>query len=266
MIQEKVEILWNREVSPTYFSMGLTCDAQYKDAMPGQFIMIRLEGLSLPLLRRPFSICRQIFGQDGGFKGIELLYKVVGDGTAKLSRATAGDIANLLGPLGNTFTVPETVENIFFVGGGIGVAPMVFLAEALKAKQRDLSSCTLFLGGRTGDDILYAELFSDLGMKVCLTTDDGSKGEHCLVTEPVERAIQEEKPGLICTCGPHPMLKSVADIAQKYNVPCQISTETIMACGMGACLGCAVESRRQSERFLHVCKDGPVFDAEELKL
>lgn len=265
MVQEKVRILWNRKVSSSCYKIGLGCSSKFLKAKPGQFIMLSLPGQPVPFLRRPFSIHRLI-KKDGRIEGIELLYKVVGAGTEKLSGYKVGDHIDIVGPLGTGFSVSDNYRRIFIVGGGIGIAPLLFLALTLDEKGVDLSNSTLFLGGRTKDDILCKDDFARLKLRVQTITDDGSSGEKGIVTDLLERGIKEKKPDIICACGPFAMLESVARIAETYSVPCRISIETIMACGIGACLGCAVESKNRSGKYLHVCKDGPVFDANMLKL
>jgi dihydroorotate dehydrogenase electron transfer subunit len=124
----------------------------------------------------------------------------------------------------------------------------------------------LFLGGRSQEDLLCIEDFERLGIPVSLTTDDGSCGDQCVVTTPLEEAIQQAPPALVLACGPPAMLTCVLGIVRRHRLPCQVSIETMMACGMGACLGCAVPSRRAGNRYLHACLDGPVFDADDLEL
>ncbi len=265
MVQEKVRVLWNRKVSSSCYKIGLECSSKYLEAKPGQFIMLRLPDQSVPFLRRPFSIHRLI-KKDDRIEGIELLYKVVGAGTEKLSRYRVGDYVDIVGPLGTGFSVSDSCRRIFIVGGGIGIAPLLFLALALNEKGIDLSGSTLFVGGRTKDDILCKNDFAGLKLRVQIITDDGSSGEKGLVTDLLEREIKKKKPDIICACGPFAMLESVARIAKTYSAPCQISIETIMACGIGACLGCAVESKNGSGKYLHVCMDGPVFDINMLKI
>lgn len=265
MYQEKVKVLWNNKVGPAYYRIGLTCHRGYSRAAPGQFIMLRFPDQISPLLRRPFSIHRLIT-TNGRTKGIELLYKVVGDGTKKLSGHKKGDIVDILGPLGNGFSFLDHYQRIFIVAGGIGVAPMLFLASYLQIKGVNLSGCTVFLGGRSKNDLLCRDDFVEIGMKMHITTDDGSAGDQCFVTHPLENALEERRPDIIYACGPLEMLKCIVGIAEKHAVPCQISIETIMACGMGACLGCAVESKEASDNYKHACMDGPVFDASMLKI
>jgi dihydroorotate dehydrogenase electron transfer subunit len=227
--------------------------------------MVRLIDQTDPLLPRPFSIHRLI-KKDGVASGIELLYKVVGRGTRELSLRQPGDFLDLTGPLGNGFTVPGKVGQIKIIAGGIGVAPMIFLLEYLKEQTPYLSGVEVFLGGRSKADLLCLEEFSALGVPVHKTTDDGSSGDHCLVTDPLDYAITENKPDIIYACGPMEMLACVAGIADRHRVTCQVSIETMMACGMGACLGCAVARRNDADTYLHACLDGPVFDTRALKI
>lgn len=265
MKQQSVQILWNDQLAPSCFKMGLKTSDRYQTAVPGQFIMLRIGDHLDPLLRRPFSIHRLIV-RDAAFQGIELLYKVVGTGTEKLSRLGPGNRVDILGPLGNGFHVGGHVQRAIIVAGGIGVAPMPFLATHLLANAIAPSQCQVFIGGKSKNDLLCRDDFSALGMQVHATTDDGSSGDQCLVTDPVEIEISNRKPDIIFACGPLPMLSCVVGIAAKHDIECQVSIETMMACGMGACLGCAVERRHQSQKYLHACLDGPVFDASMLKL
>lgn len=265
MFQEEAEVLWNRVAGPACYRLGLTCHPGYTDARPGQFVMLRGSDPADPLLPRPFSICRLV-EQDGAVAGIEILYKVVGEGTRKLARLAPGERLSLLGPLGKGFAPPPATVRSLLVAGGIGVAPMVFLARDLAAGGVDPQTVEVLLGGRTRDDLLCREDFETLGISVRTTTDDGSEGEHGLVTAPLERALRAATPpGIVYACGPLPMLRGVARLARAGGVACQVSIETVMACGMGACLGCAVEDGRTDARYRHACIDGPVFDAEALK-
>ena len=265
MFDQALKILWNKKVGDLYYRIGLQARGGYARAKPGQFVMLRLPGHNDPLLRRPFSIHRLI-AAGGRVEGIEILYKLVGKGTRKLARLPEGQRLNVLGPLGSAFTLPGRLGHVFIVSGGIGVAPMVFLASFLVARGADPARCRIFLGGKSSGDILCADDFTDLGMLVHATTDDGSAGDQCLVTHPVELAIQDSLPDIIYACGPLEMLQCVLGIVEKYEILCQVSIETRMACGLGACLGCAVEIRDASDQYLHACLDGPVFDTREIRL
>lgn len=264
-VQHPAKVLWNKKISSGCYQIGLTCSEHYSAAKPGQFIMLRLAQQSDPLLRRPFSIHNLIIS-NGQAEGLELLYKVVGKGTAIMARQKPGDMVDILGPLGTGFIIPRQAKSIHVVAGGIGVAPLVFLASQLYRNKFDFSTCRVFIGGRTKEDLLCRDDFVQLGLKVDTTTDDGSDGDQCLVTHPLELAVDHNPPDMIVACGPMPMLACVIGIADKHRIPCQVSIETMMACGLGACLGCAVEGRADQGRYLHACLDGPVFDAADLNL
>ena len=265
MFEQQVKVLFNRPVGPGYYKIGLACPEHFAMANAGQFVKLRTTDRTRPLLRRPFSIHNLILNNEAA-EGLEVLYKVVGQGTAILARQQPGDTVDLLGPLGSGFRIPRQAGRIFFVAGGIGVAPLVFLAAQLGRRALDLSECRAFIGGRGQADLLCLDDFARLGIAVQTTTDDGSAGDQCLVTHPVEAALVRTPPDLIVACGPMEMLACVIGITEKYNLPCQVSIETMMACGMGACLGCAVEGRDRPDRYLHACLDGPVFDASELRV
>ena len=265
IIQERVQVVSNTPVGTGYFRIRVSCHPQYTKATPGQFVMVRLIDQIDPLLPRPFSIHR-VIKKDGVVSGIELLYKVVGKGTQALSLRQPGDYLDLTGALGKGFTIPVKAGQIKIVAGGIGVAPMIFLVEYLKEQTRDRADVQVFLGGRSKADLLCLEEFSTFDVPVHTTTDDGSSGDHCLVTDPLADAMIENKPDIIYACGPLEMLACVAAIADKHRVPCQVSIETMMACGMGACLGCAVVRRNHTDTYLHACLDGPVFDTKAINI
>jgi dihydroorotate dehydrogenase electron transfer subunit len=264
MFQQQARVFFNQQIGPVYYKIGLACEEHFSMAKAGQFIMLRTARQNSPLLRRPFSIHNLII-KNGVVEGLEVLYKVVGQGTGMLAQQKSGDIVDILGPLGSGFLIPHQASRIFFVAGGIGVAPLVFLVSQLGRRNIDLADCRAFIGGRNKEDLLCMEDFNQMGVAVQTTTDDGSAGDQCLVTHPLEEVVEQIKPDIIVACGPMEMLACIIGITEKYDVPCQVSIETLMACGMGACLGCAVEGRDHPDRFLHACMDGPVFDAAELK-
>lgn len=264
MIQQPVKVLWNQKLSTAYYKIGLTCSGHYASSKPGQFVMLGLAGQPDRLLRRPFSI-HNLLIENGITHGFELLYKVVGTTTASLAQRKPGDIVDIFGPLGSGFLIPSRAKRVFVVAGGVGVAPLLFLLSDLHRRNVDLSNYRIFIGGRTKEDLLCSNEFLELGVSVLTTTDDGSAGDQCLVTHPLENAMAHTIPDVIVACGPMGMLACVVGIAEKHKVPCQVSIETMMACGMGACLGCAVDSRIEGQRYLHACVDGPVFPADVLK-
>ncbi|MGM0454495.1 MAG: dihydroorotate dehydrogenase electron transfer subunit [Thermodesulfobacteriota bacterium] len=264
MLQESARIIFHQALNREYFRLGITCDAAYQNAVPGQFVTVKIPDRHEPLLRRPFSIHR-LHRQNGRVTGIEILYRVVGGFTRNLSEKQAGETVDLLGPLGRGFSMPADVGKPVLVAGGIGVAPMMFLAEALYAAGKDLSAAHLFYGGRTETDILCRPEFEQLDLPVTVTTEDGSAGQPGMVTEPLQTWIAGHRPDVIYACGPHGLLSAVTDIAAYHGIYCEVSIETVMACGLGVCMGCAIEARDKPEGYRHVCRDGPVFDAAMLK-
>ncbi len=258
-------ILSNREICPGYFRMRIACDQVYQDALPGQFVMVRLAGQTSPMLRRPFSI-HDLIMEGTRVTGFDILYKIIGKGTQALSMSGSGDMMDVLGPLGRGFSTRGEFRRVHMVAGGIGIAPLVFLAKHLMRQGYSGSQINLFIGGRSCGDLLCLEIFEHLGIQLMVTTDDGSAGSQCLVTQPLRESLRQQKPEILFACGPMPMLREVMAISRKDGIPCQVSVETMMACGMGACLGCAVEKRDSKEQYLHACMDGPVFEAGQIQI
>ena len=180
--------------------------------------------------------------------------------------ARTGDMVDVLGPLGRGFSTRGEFRRVHLVAGGIGVAPLVFLTKHLMRQGVSGSQITLFIGGRSCGDVLCLEMFEHLGIQLIVTTDDGSTGSQCLVTQPLKESLRQQKPEILFACGPVPMLREVMAISIKDGIPCQVSIEAMMACGMGACLGCAVEKRHSREKYLHTCMDGPVFTADKIRI
>ena len=220
--------------------------------MAGQFLHIACgEGL---LLRRPISVC--MVQEDEPQDTARVVFEVRGEGTKWLAQRQVGDKVNVLGPLGNGFTVTPN-DRLLLVGGGIGVPPLLGQA-AFTAK-----NSTAILGFRSADRAMLVEDYRDYCEAVYLCSDDGSLGRHGFVDAQLKDIIEKDKNfTAVLACGPKPMLKNVAKVAAEYGVPCQVSLEERMACGVGACLGCAVQMADGTMK--HVCKDGPVFDAKEV--
>ena len=257
MFEQNAKIVFNKRLAPETFLMALKSPELVAEARPGQFVMIRVTQGINPLLRRPFSIC--------GTRGDDLfliLYKVVGRGTAIMSKARGGEKLSVLGPLGRGFDLPKRDCNSVLVAGGIGVAPLIFLAQAIDAEK------IAFLAGyRSENEMLPLEKFGLDAMETLVSTDDGTAGHHGFVTELLESQLEyfSEDPPLIFSCGPLHMLSRVAELTLKKKRPCQVSLETHMACGLGACQGCAVRASSEENRtYFHVCQDGPVFDVQKL--
>ena len=220
--------------------------------MAGQFLHIACgEGL---LLRRPISVC--MVQEDEPQDTARVVFEVRGEGTKWLAERRVGDKVNVLGPLGNGFTVSSD-DRLLLVGGGIGVPPLLGQA-AFTAK-----NSTAVLGFRSADRAMLVEDYRDYCEAVYLCSDDGSLGRHGFVDAQLKDILEKDKNfTAVLACGPKPMLKNVAKVAAEYGVPCQVSLEERMACGVGACLGCAIQMADGTMK--HVCKDGPVFDAKEV--
>lgn len=263
MKQENASVLWNRRVGPDCYQMRLSCRSDYVRSTPGQFVMLRPRAGTSPLLPRPFSIHRVVCGPQGA-EAIEILYKVVGCGTRELAARRSGDPVALFGPLGRGFHMPPAARRAFIVAGGIGVAPMVYLAAHLKDRGLPPARCTVFLGAQSRTELLCRDAFADLGINVVASTDDGSLGDACFITVPLALHLDRRPPGIIFACGPPAMLECVAAFALQRGIPCQVSLESRMACGFGVCLGCAVAGADAEEKYHHVCVDGPVFDVHDL--
>ncbi len=224
-------------------------------AYPGQFVMVRLADRFDPLLRRPFSIHQQ--GVNGT---VCLLFKVIGKGTEMLSQVAVGDFLDLVGPLGRGFDI-ACEPPVCLIGGGMGIAPLYFLAKRLLASNRSAQTNHVLLGARNRDELnQLAGEFTDLGYSVKTATDDGSMGLHGFVPDLLDAVLPEVN--RVYTCGPYPMMKTIAAKCQQVDMDCQVSLETHMACGLGACLGCTVPGR--DGKYVHVCKQGPVFYGEDV--
>ena len=238
-------------LSEKHVLIRLTDDKPLPTMLPGQFVEVRVEGATSTFLRRPISINFV----DAGTNELWLMVAMIGEGTRQLGMLKPSDKLNCILPLGNGFTMPEKAsERVLLVGGGVGVAPMLYLGASMH--QKGLTP-TFLLGGRSAADLLELDYFRRYG-RVCLTTEDGSVGEQGFVTN---HSVLGEPFDRIFTCGPKPMMVAVAHYAQKHNIECEVSLENMMACGLGACL-CCVE--KTTEGNLCVCKEGPVFNIKRL--
>lgn len=241
---------------------------------PGQFVMLHLgaaagagaageAGVPVrhdPLLPRPMAIYRS-GPREGGRAALDVLYKVVGRGTALLAALRPGDRLGVVGPLGRSFPLPGPGERSLLVGGGTGIASLHELARAC----RERGPTAVLLGARRAGELMGVADFDALDVELRVATDDGSRGERGLVTALLEAAL-EEGPARIYACGPTPMMRRAAAIADAAGAPCWVSLENRMACGFGVCLGCAVPRAGEGRGFHLVCRDGPVFASETLAM
>lgn len=238
-------------VHERYVLLKLTDRRPLPPMLPGQFVEVRVEGSPSTFLRRPVSI----HFVDEARNELWLLVAVVGDGTRRLASLQKGDRLDCLLPLGNGFSVLPSYRSPLLVGGGVGVAPLLY--QGKKLKDQGLVP-TFLLGARTASDLLRLDQFRHYG-RVFVTTEDGSDGERGFVTN--HSILAKERFDIIQTCGPTPMMKAVARYAGEQSIDCEVSLENLMACGLGACL-CCVE--KTTDGHVCVCKEGPVFNIKRL--
>jgi dihydroorotate dehydrogenase electron transfer subunit len=266
-LQQKLfsaRVVATQQVAPDIHLLQINEPDVARWSTPGQFIMLRPGERTDPLLPRPFSIC----GAEGD--RIELLIKVRGAGTAMIARWMPGQAIEGRGPLGNGFRVPPGIQAAYLVAGGIGIAPLLFLARRLRREQ-PATAVNLFMGAKTGEDLGLLERFALVGCSVAVATEDGSRGLCGRAPELLERDLSQHparhtEACMIFGCGPMPMAYAVAALARRHGIACQLSLETRMACGVGACLGCVIgiKGRPVYDPYERVCVEGPVFDAREI--
>lgn len=236
------------------WDMVIDCPEAAAKAVPGQFVHLLPAGNFS--LRRPISIC----GIDQTAGTLRIVFEVRGAGTEALAQLRTGDAVNLLAPLGHGFTLLPAHADVVLIGGGIGTPPMLPLAQYYGAH------ATVLCGARTQAAAVLQQDFADAGCAPILCTDDGSAGVHGLVTVPLTAHLAAHHPDMIYACGPMPMLRAVAAMAKEHGIPCEVSLEERMGCGLGACLVCACNVYLDDGAIhaAHVCKDGPVFNAERV--
>jgi len=242
----------NRRLNNDLFVLELTGNNYLPALKPGQFLQVKVEGSPSTFLRRPVSIHDVDYDQNT----IHLLIQIAGKGTEALSGIKEGEKLNIIYPLGNSFSLPAENARTLLVGGGCGVAPLLFLGKYLKSKGYKPE---ILLGFRNSDRIIEYDEYSSIG-PVYLTTEDGSKGEKGFVTD--HSVLMERRFDHICCCGPEPMMKAVAGYCSRNEIHCEVSLEHLMACGFGVCLCCVVNTVKGN---LCTCTDGPVFNTKELK-
>lgn len=274
MVEERAPVVAHRRIAPDHYLLRLKSSTAARRALPGQFVHILCEEDSTcPLLRRPLSI----FDADPEAGTFDVIYKVVGLGTAALAQIPAGRRVDFLGPLGKPFEVPDSTEIVWLVGGGVGIPPLYFLARELVKGRGDVR-VEAFLGARTRGWVICASDFRKIGVPVYAATDDGTLGHRGSVVDLWENALRRgevapgatrpRNDGLACICGPTPMMAAAARLAGRRRIPALVSLEERMGCAMGCCMGCVVEVTteplRSHARFQRVCTEGPVFPAEEV--
>jgi len=256
---ESVTITCRDEPAPGYCRLGFLNERIARSVTPGQFVHIACGDQREMFLRRPFSHHRYLYDETGDPAGIEILFRVKGRGTRWLADLSVGATLDVIGPLGSGFQLESNATDAaLLVAGGIGAAPMPALVQTLRANSR---AVTVLMGARTEQGLFCEDELRSLGAEVEVATDDGSRGRHGLVSQLVSDTLTQRAVA-VYACGPAPMLAEVARIADDRGVPCQVSLESAIACGVGACMGCAVPSSYGGYR--RVCVDGPVFDSSEI--
>ncbi|MBU1087357.1 MAG: dihydroorotate dehydrogenase electron transfer subunit [Candidatus Omnitrophica bacterium] len=271
----KAKIEKNQQLSASVYYLELSMPKIPAKLKPGHFVHIRLMHTNDPLLRRPLSVNRIVERKlkNKIIRNIGIVYKIVGKGTNLLKEMAAGEQVDVLGPLGNGFELAclKPKQPIILVSGGMGIAPLVFLAQTL-SKAIPEKQITAFLGMDTKKNLILADNLKKLGCAVHISTDDGSQGFKGYVSELLEKKLLKLKPNelnpYIYACGPKPMLKAVGMVAAKFNLSGQVSLDEMMGCGIGACLGCVIKTvdlkKQQPFVYKRICKDGPVFGINEI--
>jgi len=249
---EDLELIGNKRLNKDFFILELKGDNKIPEFKPGQFAQVRVDGSTDTFLRRPISI-HDVDYEKNTFK---LLIQIAGKGTQTLSELKGGDILNLIYPLGNSFSLPSDNEKVLLVGGGCGIAPLLFLARYLNTNG---SKPDILLGFRNRERIIEYEEYEKSG-NVFVTTEDGSMGEKGYVTS--HSIFTANEYNRIYCCGPDSMMKAIAAYCRDRNIICEVSLENLMACGIGACLCCIVDTVKGN---LCTCIDGPIFNVKDLK-
>lgn len=249
---EHVTVVANARITEGVGLLALRAPHVAASVKPGQFVHLRIAQGRDFILRRPFSVFR------AHGESIEILYQVLGVGTREMSLLAPGDACDLIGPLGTGWRIPEGLAHALIVTGGLGAAPLGMLAEELA--QAGVAT-TVTMGAPTAERLVARGVYENVARIVQVATDDGSDGHHGFVTALSAAALSEHEIGMVYCCGPEAMQRIVAGQAATAGVPCQVSLERLMACGIGACLSCVVST---GSGLRKACVDGPVFDAEEI--
>ncbi len=266
--QLTVKILANDQLAKDTFRVTLDAPQLAAAALPGQFFMLRISGANDPLIGRALAL----FDREAG---LELVYLVKGKFTTRLARMSPGQMVDVIGPLGNGFS-NTPIDHLIMVAGGIGQTPFLALGREALGRQsfgqpprpngyaKRVSFC---YGVRTAEYLAALDLFEQAGIAVHIATEDGSIGAPQRVTGPLEKLLLEET-GLttrVVTCGPEPMMEAVSRVASKYDVPCEVSLETPMACGIGICFTCVAKIGCEADwDYKRTCVEGPIFNANEV--
>jgi dihydroorotate dehydrogenase electron transfer subunit len=269
----EARVIRNTRLSPDYNVIALAAPDIAAATRPGQFVMVKSGRSGDPLLRRPFSVF-EVLRSNNRVDGLTLLSKRIGVTTSMLFDAVEGDTISCLGPLGRPFELVDPPAEAWMVAGGVGLAPFATLGDALLARG---TKTTLFYGARSGAELFYLDWFRSRGIRLVLSTEDGSIGDRARITVPLERELRDRSmPAvMIYACGPEPMLEAVTHVAARFTCPSQVSVERVMGCGMGGCYSCVIpvrddadgagsERTRPTHHYVRSCIAGPVFRGDDL--
>ncbi|MCH2596520.1 MAG: dihydroorotate dehydrogenase electron transfer subunit [Pirellulales bacterium] len=277
----QVKIIENIKLARDTYRVRFDSPEMARQIRPGQFLMIRLSDRDDPLLARPFALYDTVLDKHGDPTGLDIVYLVLGKMTRRLAGCLPGQKLDVWGPLGNGFSA-DPVEHLIMVAGGIGQTPFLALGRQFLGGRKygqpqvevaPSAKVTLCYGVRTQDLLAGADDFSDCGIDLRLSSDDGSIGHHGLVTDLLEQVLEDASQETntantrrIACCGPEPMMEAVAKVAQQHGVCCEVSLETPMACGIGICFSCVVKTKQPDGDwdYKRTCVDGPVLDAQKI--
>ena len=251
---ENFTVIQNRQLNNSNYFIELQSVGELPEFFPGQFVNVEIKNNENVFLRRPFSI----FEVNPEKRTVSLLVKILGKGSKSLTEVQVGEKVNMVYPLGKSFTLPKNDEKVLLVGGGSGVAPMLFLAKMSNLPKSNLK---LIIGARKSEDHINIEAYQQYG-EIYYTTEDGSLGEKGFVTQHSIFQNNLNEFDRIYACGPDAMMKAIARKAKEMNKFCEVSLENLMACGFGVCLCCIEPTNRGN---VCICTEGPVFNINELK-
>jgi len=258
MLKDTKAIITKKQSWPHYVLLSISSPQMAPQTQPGQFIMVRTSQDFHPLLRRPLSVFH------AGETHIEIFFQMVGIGTRLLGKMEPGNELDIIGPLGKGFTL-DTADNrktAALVGGGRGIAPLFFLAHRLCDRGIEAH---MYYGAKSLADLPLKKKIEENRFALSCATEDGSFGFKGLITEKLESDLDDLQPGIIYACGPEAMLKTIAQTASKRDTPAELSLESMMGCGFGACWGCVKKIKKQGEiNWTKICEEGPVVAADKI--
>ena len=275
--QATVTVVENVQLADRTYRVRFDCPEIARQVLPGQFLMLRLAGCDDPLLGRAFALYDTVDDASGTPAMVDIVYLVMGKMTQRLARYQPGQQLDVWGPLGNGFELPAC-HRLIMVAGGIGQTPFLALGKQQLGHRAygepprqvtTLKQVTLLYGVRTATLVAGREDFYDAGIDLRIASDDGSVGHHGFVTDLLAEVLREEceQPPLVVCCGPEPMMERASEVCENANVPCLVSLETPMACGIGICFSCVARVRQDDGTwdYRRTCVEGPVFDAREIE-